>query len=93
LRRLPARRFLRLQTVTRITGVTYDGAKTHPCGKLHAQVAQPADPQDGTGSPGLAPLLRSALNAVTPAHISGPASLAGSSSGIRASGSHRPRSR
>jgi hypothetical protein len=38
-------------------------------------------------SPGLAPLLRSALNVVTPAHISGAASTAESSAGMAAKAS------
>ena len=41
-------------------------------------------PSTATRSPGRAPLLRSELKVVTPAHISGPASTAESPSGISA---------
>ena len=42
-------------------------------------------PSTATVSPGRAPLFRSALKVVMPAHISGPASMAESPSGIDAS--------
>src|SRR5262249_34394096 len=44
----------------------------------------PPRPRTATRSPGRAPLLRSALNVVTPAHISGAASGAGRCAGTRA---------
>jgi hypothetical protein len=47
-------------------------------------------PWIATVSPGRAPLLRNALQVVTPARSSGPASSAASPSGIRASGTTAP---
>jgi hypothetical protein len=47
-------------------------------------VAEPPDPWTTTRSLGSAPLWRSELNVVTPAHISGAASAGSSDSGMRA---------
>jgi len=47
-------------------------------------MAEPAEAEHGNDLPGRAPLLRSALNVVMPAHISGAASTEDRSSGTRA---------
>jgi len=50
-------------------------------------MAEPADPSTATTSPGRAPELRSALNVVMPAHISGAASAGVKPAGTRATDS------
>ncbi len=53
--------------------------EAHFASVLHAKMPEAANPWTATTSPGRAPELRRALKTVTPAHINGPPSSAGTS--------------